>query len=122
MDNICTKFIESIVDISPNIDTVCERVKNYWLPNLPPITVIFGEIGDHVAQEFDICDSEKNKRIFDLIERAMASKDTKLVTAVATGLIEAIVTTTDKNDGLWQRILAVMGPMTRRHAEWWRAF
>jgi hypothetical protein len=51
----------------------------------------------------------------------MESRDQKLVTAVATGLIEALVTRAARTEGLWEQMALFLGPRSRHHAEAWLA-
>jgi hypothetical protein len=52
----------------------------------------------------------------------VVSQDTALGTAMATGLVEALVTSADKNPGLWTELEKLFGPASLKHAVAWRDF
>jgi hypothetical protein len=61
-----------------------------------------------------------NRRIFRQVEEAMTSEHVDLATAVATGLIEAIVGKTASDEEKWLQIASMFGKLTREHADAWR--
>lgn len=93
-----------------------------WQPEEPPPTILLGGIGYRIAEDFDRSDPQTNRAIFAVVEEGMNSPDAMVSTAVATGLIEGIVTRTDEIDGLWDRIASCMGPESSAYAEAWMRF
>lgn len=119
MDEKCEKFVESLIKCSEGLRGVYNETLSYWNPDAPPITVLFGALGDQIAESFDETKPEVNQFIFNLIESAMGSGDSNLMTAVATGLIEAMIATSTRKEGLWQRVSPMLGKLSRNHAEAW---
>ena len=64
-------------------------------------------------------ESKSADRFFSLIESAMKSDDLLLGTAMATGLLEALVGRVAQEEGLWARISPLLGPNSLHHAEAW---
>jgi hypothetical protein len=60
-------------------------------------------------------DSTARKSIFDMIGEGMKSADDALVTAVATGLIEALVGRAAK-DGRWPNDSKALGQLSQAHS------
>jgi len=117
----CQKFVDQIVALSEGMQISNRETVDYFAPNEPPVTTLFGALGERIAEDFDSASMVVNQQVFRLIEDAMTSGDSHLVTAVATGLIEAIATETARNEGLWQRISPMLGERSLHHAKAWLA-
>lgn len=117
----CQEFVSQIVGLSEGMKISIRETVEYFAPNDPPVTALFEALGDRIAEDFDSTSVDVNQQVFRLIEDAMGSGDSHLVTAVATGLIEAIVTQTARNEGLWSRISPMLGERSLHHAKAWLA-
>ncbi len=117
----CQEFVSQIVRLSEGMKTSLHETLEYFAPNEPPVTALFEALGDRIAEDFDSASLDVNQQVFHLIEEAMGSGDSHLVTAVATGLIEAIVTRTARSEGLWLRIFPMLGERSLHHAKAWMA-
>lgn len=117
----CQKFVDQFVALSEGMRISIRDTVEYFAPNEPPVTALFEALGDRIAKDFDSTSEDVNQQVFRLIEDAMTSGDSHLVTAVATGLIEAIATETARNEGLWQRISPMLGERSLHHAKAWLA-
>lgn len=122
MESSCKAFVAAFVEQSPRFQSKYRETLDYWAPDEPPSTILFGDLGQCVVEEFDSAGPSVNQRIFKLIEDGMASGEEQLATAVATGLIEAVVTYTDKDENLWRRVSSMFGERSRKHADAWRNF
>ncbi len=121
MQKSCQEFVNQIVKLSEGMQISIRETEEYFAPNEPPVTAVFEALGDRIAGDFDCTSLDVNLQVFRLIEDAMVSGDSHLVTAVATGLIEAIATETARNEGLWQRISPMLGERSLHHAKAWLA-
>lgn len=119
MNEACQDFIKAVVNLSPAVRATVLDTRRYWAPDEPPLTILFGEIGARIADDFDSSEVGNARQIFALIESAMASNNEQLITAVATGLIEGLVSRVDLQTEKWQRIRQAFGTLSRRHAEAW---
>lgn len=117
----CTDFIDLLVITSGRLQAAYQEILDEWQPEEPPVTTLFAALGDRIAEDFFSIDIGANRRIFSLIEQAMESSNQELVTAVATGLIEALVARTVRNEGLWEQVTPLLGPRSLLHAEAWLA-
>ncbi len=119
MDESCQRFVDSVIERNPGLQAVYREIVAYWEPDEPPITTLFGALGDRIAEDFDCIGMALIRQIFSLVEVAMASGDRKLRTAVATGLIEGLVARAARQEGLWLRISPMLGELSLKHAEAW---
>lgn len=117
----CEEFVFLLIAASNAAKSAHNEVVDEWRPERPPVTTLFASLGDRIAGDFVNAGGDVNRRVFSLIEQAMDSDDQKLVTAVATGLIEALVNRASRSEGLWIEMASLMGPRSRHHAEAWLA-
>ena len=117
----CEEFVGLLAAASGGVQAAYQEVLDGWRPEEPPVTTLFAALGDRIAEDFDSAGVDTNRQMFSLIEKAMESGDQGLVTAVATGLIEALVTRAVRSEGLWKRMAPLLGPRALHHAEAWLA-
>ena len=115
----CQEFIDKLISCSIALQAKHKEILREWTPDAPPITTLFAALGAQIARDFCNGNRQNIRRISLLIEQAMESDDAQLVTAVATGLIEALVTKANKADGCWQDLVSQLGPRSRHHAQSW---
>lgn len=115
-------FLSLLLAASDGVRAEYQKVIDYWRPEEPPVTVLFGALGERIAAEFDIAGDDTNRRMFSLIEQAMESHDERLLTAVATGLIEYLVDDAVRRGSLWKRMAPFLGVRSRGHAKAWLSF
>lgn len=118
MKETCREFLQALVNGSDVLQRTLHEAIAYWHPGDPPTTVLFAELGRAVVEEFDREDLNSRKKQFCLIEDAMKSDDAELRSAVAAGLIEAMIGRAVRN-GVWERVCAELGSYSRRYAEAW---
>lgn len=118
MNKSCVNFVMQLIDISPDFSVVYERVVNEWLPEDPPITTLFSALGNKMARDFSKESPENYKKWFSLIENGMSGEDEVLLVAVATGLLESLVTKAVELN-IWSSINSSLGKQSRNHAEAW---
>ena len=119
--NGCEEFVGLLTATSGGVRVACQEVRNEWQPEEPPVTTLFAALGDRIAEDFGSTGMDTKRHMFSLIEQAMESGDQALVTAVATGLIEALVTRAVRSEGLWEEMASLLGTRSRHHAEAWLA-
>lgn len=117
----CEDFVSSLVIAFDGAQAAYQEVLGEWQPEEPPVTTLFAALGDRIAEDLVCAGVDVNRRTFSLIEQAMESSDQELVTAVATGLIEALVNRAVRSNGLWTRMAPLLGPRSLHHAEAWLA-
>ncbi len=121
MEPVYQDFVNLLVHQTLGLQAAYEETLEYWRPDEPPITTLFAALGDRIADDFESTEPDVNSRIFALIESAMASGDQKLITAVATGLIEAMISRVTAKQRSSRRLTQELGVLSRKHAEAWMA-
>lgn len=119
MNSHCEEFFNSISEISNGSRESGNKVIMEWLPEKPPVTILFSAIGYRLAEDFDCIDIQSNRELFTLIEEGVGSNDLLLSTAVTTGLIEGMVTRAQQIEGLWERMASSLGQRSFQHAMAW---
>ena len=121
MERSCREFVDALIEHAAGLQATYRETIEYWEPDEPPVTTLFAALGDRIAEDFDSIETNVNRCTFCLVETAMANGDSKLATAVATGLIEAIISRAWRQEGLWPRISPMLGDLSRKHANAWLA-
>ncbi len=117
MEVACTQFVEELIKTSDLLQNELKDTYDDWLPDAPPVIIIFAALGHAIAHHFDQIDSKEF--LFQQIESAMISENQLLKTAVATGLLEALVAETGQTNTLWQQIEKLLGKYSKAHARCW---
>lgn len=119
MESVYQDFVDTLVHQTLGLRAAYKEVHEYWCPDNPPVIALFEALGDRIADDFETTNSDVNSRIFALIESAMASGDQRLTTAVATGLIEAMISRLSAKEGTLRQLTQELGVLSRKHAEAW---
>ena len=121
-----TKLINDYVGVftqrSDHIKNAVIRCVEYWLPEQAPLILLFSTIGKVLVKQLDALNDDEKTFLFQHIEDGMCSNEDELATAVATGLVESLVTASDGNDVLWKDIEQHLGSESNKHAIAWKNF
>ena len=98
----------------------CRDLEEYRDPEEPLPISLLGHFGGEIAKQYDAIGPEEWRRLSALIEQGLASEDSDIGTAVATGLIEGLIHRAEVVEGLWSRIEAALGPQARSYADAYR--
>jgi hypothetical protein len=115
-------YLRSFVADVPALNAALNRSLQSWGTETPPNTVIFAEVGDAIASNLATLPNEVRRKVFAAIEEGMVSQDTALSTAMATGLVEALVANADKKPDMWKEFENLFGAASMKHAAAWRNF
>ena len=118
MNEQAVSFIQEVTALSPGLSAEHQETINYWAPDSPPLIVALGSLGRRVVADFNSVDLSMNQAVFNAIEHALAKGDWELSTAVATGMIEAIVGHALDFE-IWDEILPLFGKLSASHAIAW---
>ncbi|MYM41167.1 hypothetical protein [Duganella qianjiadongensis] len=117
MGDACANFVNELVTLHPSLAEKLIEVREYWAPDEPPITILFGEIGRQITSEFVYNPENIGRDVFNLINAGMAG-DGLLLTAIATGLIESVVSNI-KDESVREIFLGQLGEKAQAHARAW---
>ena len=115
---------DSLAQICQSISGCIESTYKEWYPDDPPSTVLFGEIGWRIAQVDKSIPNSTRMTLFSEIERFMKNGSETLQTAVATGLLEALLAAASSGtvNFDFSRIAACLGAQSRAHCHAWDVF
>ncbi|WP_145476093.1 DUF7674 family protein [Yersinia similis] len=122
MDKYFNDYIFVFTQLSEYVKKEVDQCVEYWLPESPPMILLFSRIGKVLVNQFSELNEAEKYVISQHIEDGMQSDNDELATAVATGLIESLVTATDENEELWKAIEAWLHIESRKHAIAWKNF
>src|SRR5262245_54106855 len=113
--------LEDLAAASPVVARALAAVREEWAPDPVPPTIVMGELGSAVVAAIDEIDDDELARVAGAIDRALETGSKLVKDAVATGLIEAAMSSTDA-DPRGARFLRKLGPLGRKYARDWDAF
>ncbi|UAY94274.1 hypothetical protein KSL88_09950 [Pectobacterium polaris] len=94
----------------------------YWFPDDPPTVLLFSLVGKALVNQLALLRESDKLIFFQHIEMGITSENTDLATAVATGLVEALVTASDEDESVWEKIENYLHSESKNHALSWRDF
>lgn len=112
-------FFSKISEIIENEINVCSQ---YWYPEPPPSILLFSRVGKALVSQMELLNEQDKVNIFRHIESGMKSENDMLATAVATGLVESLVNSTDENEDRWKDVEGYLLTESKKHALAWREF
>ncbi|OCG76239.1 hypothetical protein A9G42_08345 [Gilliamella sp. Nev6-6] len=123
MNNTLKEYLSYFFILSNEIEILLNEFEHEWGEDEdPPYIFLFSKVGKVIANNISYCDDKERLEIFSHIESGINSGDEYLSTAVATGLIEALVNTSDGNPELWDRIEDYLGTESKKYALAWKNF
>ena len=122
MDNYLIDYLGFFSLKSEPIKKTIEQAIKYWLPDSPPTILLFSQVGKTLAYQLALLSEMDKTNFFQHIESGLCSENDELATAVATGLIESLVTVSDENTALWKEIESCLQPESKKHFLAWKNF
>jgi hypothetical protein len=122
MENYINDYLSFFTLQSGKIKDAVEQCVEYWFPETPPEILLFSKVGRALATQLLMLSTAEKNLFFQYIESGICSENDKLATAVATGLIESMVTASDENDELWKEMEICLQPESKKHALAWKNF
>lgn len=99
-----------------------ERLIADWQPDAPPLTVIFADLGRSLCRHVDMLPEAIVRELCLAIEDLMTHGDEAVKNAVATGMLEAILSESSANRFDISALARWFGPETRAYCLAWDAF
>lgn len=115
---------KTVADLARGVESlerVVEELVSEWAPDSPPINASMSEIGSALVEDSDAT-IEQIKRIFEEVEVILSSGTESEKDAVATGFLEAVVSTFERKGGLTRNVFAHAGPAARAYIDEWNRF
>ncbi|MDK9357372.1 MULTISPECIES: hypothetical protein [Lelliottia] len=122
MTRLLNDYIGVFTQRSEHIKNAVNRCVEYWAPEQVPLILLLSTVGKALIKQLDVLSENEKTVLFQHIEDGMRSDEDELATAVATGLVESLVTASDGNDELWRAIERYLGRESNKHAVAWKNF
>jgi len=122
MRKLINDYVYVFTNSSANFKDVVGRCIEYWMPEPAPMILLLSAIGKSFVKQINTLSENEKKKLFQHVEEGMHSSDRELSIAVATGLIESMVTASDEDDQLWKQIEEHLGIESKKHAIAWKNF
>jgi hypothetical protein len=116
------RYLQNLVSGVPILQETLSGSLNDYATERPPIVLVFADVGAAIADNLPHFSEQLRQRIFRGVEGGMTGSDIELKTAMATGLIEALVAKSDAKPELWLEFEKLLGAESMRYAETWRKF
>lgn len=116
--NIYDLFIADLMQFKP-MKSAKDSAKELWGGEDVPFLFLCGEIGRTFINSFDLLSANEKTYIFTAIETGIRSEDEELSTAIATGLLEAMLINAEKNPLILSRVDALLGKESKRYLDGW---
>lgn len=118
MDQYTLKKIEDFSEITPSMKSAFKKVVEEWAPELPPLTILFSEIGNSFISTFELTEYQKNKEVVDAVESMLKGKDENLNIGASTGFLETIA----GKDSFTKAVKIMLGDESRSFIKSWNEF
>ncbi len=110
-------FIEKMRELYAHTSAMEEKVKEEFRPHPPGINSLCDRIGRSISENIDSIENAAD--IFQLIEEGISNGTDELRDAIATGLIEAMISESDGHPGKWDGMFPHLGPQCAVYAKAW---
>lgn len=92
------------------------------MPDSPAPILLFSLVGKSIVKNLSFLNENEKLSLFQHIELGMTSDNEELAIAVATGLVESLVTASDANESVWKEIEYYLQVESKKHALAWKNF
>jgi hypothetical protein len=114
--------IDRLIGTADFLRIAYERLVADWQPDAPPLTVIFADLGRSLCRHVNALPEATARELCLVIEDLMAHGDENVKNAVATGMLEAILSESSSNRFNLEAIARWFGPHTTAYCLAWDAF
>ena len=115
------RTFDELAQASPVVANRLSELRADWAPDAPPPTVAMGDVGHAIIEAIDRLGDEELARVSAAIETALAQGPKNVQDAVATGLLEAAISATDRHPG-GVRFLRALGQNAKAYGRAWDTF
>jgi hypothetical protein len=105
----------------PRLGEERDRLRDEWLPESPPFTVLMGALGRVLGASVGSLGDDVVQRIADILETLLRTGTEDVKNGISTGLLESLLASSETEPGA-TRLLARLGPESRRYCREWDAF
>ncbi len=114
-ETLALNFAERLGTLLLLFQPVMHNAEEFWFPDKPPAVVLLGNLGTAFATGFRTLSAHDRKTVAEQVKNGMTGEADYAGTAVATGLIEALIHDAEAS-GTWPEIEATLGSLSRSFA------
>jgi hypothetical protein len=115
--------VDELVGAVPEAAQEVMEFRLLWEGESPPMTILMGTLGEVYVREAARLNEPAKRRFFAIVEQALQDGDDRVQNAVATGLLEAAVSTVERADGDRSEVIdRYAGPLARQYMQAWDDF
>jgi hypothetical protein len=114
--------INCFTALDTNYSLAFERVASAWIPEKSPVTIIMAEFGRTLVSIAKNNNILKLKASLELIERCMQSENQHLRDAIATGLLEHLLSESSAGRLAFEPIALLLGETSKTFCQKWDQF
>ncbi|QQS05672.1 MAG: hypothetical protein IPK50_02000 [Fibrobacterota bacterium] len=113
------ELIERFQTLSQRFQKVFAEETANWDPEPVPDFMLVSAFGRTIGEDIGSFDESERLNIFLLIEAGVSSDDARVSTAITTGLVEAMISSSVQFPGRWDVVKSYMGTESVIYAEAW---
>ena len=114
--------IERIANTANQLRFAREQLCTEWLPDLPPLTIVFSAFGRALCESASSMSGEELAHVCDVAEDLLVHGDDAVKDAVATGMFESVLAQSSSGKFELVTIAPFLGPKTKEYCRSWDAF
>lgn len=122
MDKKIVEFMSILTKKHEYLKNGVAKCVEYWMPEAPAPILLFSVVGKSIVNHLNFFNENEKLSLFQPIELGMNSDNEELAIAVATGLVESLVTASDANELVWKEIEYYLHVESKKHALAWKNF
>ena len=114
--------IHRMAATSPVLAALHQSMKAEWVPDDPPNTLLFSAFGRALCCDIEHLTPSQLKTSWETVEDLAISGSSEVRNAVATGLIEAVLSESSSGRFNVASVIPLLGPATRAYCKAWDEF
>ena len=114
--------IHRMVATSPVLAALHKSMKAEWAPDDPPNTLLFSAFGRALCCDIERLTPNQLKASWETVEDLSVNGSSEVRNAVATGLIEAVLSESSSGRFDVASVIRLLGPATRAYCKAWDDF
>lgn len=115
-------FMDELERLAPAVGAALEADDEPRRPDMELPVLWMGALGHAIARSLSELSEDRQRAVFDLVERGMRSGGVLLRTALATGLLEALATDMDRGVVSRDLVAGLLGDRSRGYLDAWDEF
>ncbi len=116
------KTLSALAACHPVLKEALEEELRDWEPDPVPPTLAAALMARRLCSHLHLVDQESLMKVIEFVETTLGSDDELANAIMATGFLEALISTEDRGEANATRVLEALGPEARAYCRAWREF